>query len=234
MRAASHLTLVMALCVSSAGTACVEDAEGNETTGKTMDQDKPLLPWAEGNSWTYRVTDGAEISTKTTTIGSKGTVGGSGPHASEEAYEVTTLKSDETDRTVSYQVEIDDKVVRYREVSYSAKTDAASLDEHWDPYKLHVDGTPEHTVAGADWLEEYLETKQAPGAAGVTAQQRDRWKVDQVPASVTVPVGTFDNAIKLTKAGGDTLKSYWYVRGIGKVKETGGQTEELTEYTVTP
>jgi hypothetical protein len=220
--------------LSSAATACVEDATGHDTTGKSMDQDKPLLPWAEGNSWTYRVTDGADISTKTTTIGSKGTVGGSGPHASDEAYEVTTLKSNDTDRSVSYQVDIDGKVLRYRELSFSAKTAEPNLDEHWDPYKLHVDGTAEHTVAGADWLEDYLETKQPPNGTAVTAQQRDRWKVDQVPASVTVPAGTFDNAIKLTKAGGDTLKSYWYVRGIGKVKETGGQTEELTEYTVAP
>jgi hypothetical protein len=192
------------------------------------------LPWAEGNSWTYRVTGGTAVSTKTTTIGSKSTVGGSGPHASDEAYEVTTLKSDNTDRSVSYQVDIDGKVLRYRELSFSAKTDEPNLDEHWDPYKLHIDGTAEHTVAGADWLEDYLETKQPPNGTATTAQQRDRWKVDQIPASVTVPAGTFDNAIKFTKAGGDTLKTYWYVRGVGKVKETGGQTEELAEYTVAP
>jgi hypothetical protein len=38
----------------------------------------------------------------------------------------------------------------------------------------------------------------------------------------------------LQKAGSSTAKTYWYVRGIGKVKETGGQTEELVSYEVQP
>ena len=36
------------------------------------------------------------------------------------------------------------------------------------------------------------------------------------------------------KAGGSNLKTYWYVPGVGKVKETGGQTEELVSYEVAP
>jgi hypothetical protein len=37
------------------------------------------------------------------------------------------------------------------------------------------------------------------------------------------------NAFKVTKTGGD-LKTYWYVPGTGKVKETGGQVEELKTF----
>jgi hypothetical protein len=43
-----------------------------------------------------------------------------------------------------------------------------------------------------------------------------------------VPAGTFD-AIVLRKVGGSE-KRYWYVRGVGKVKETGGQVEELVSW----
>jgi len=31
------------------------------------------------------------------------------------------------------------------------------------------------------------------------------------------------------KAGGDKPKKYWYQRGVGKIKETGTQTEELVD-----
>ena len=63
--------------------------------------------------------------------------------------------------------------------------------------------------------------------------ERDPWTVDAVSQMVTVPAGTF-RAIVLTKAGGSSLKTYWYVPGVGKVKETGGQTEELVSYEVRP
>ena len=32
------------------------------------------------------------------------------------------------------------------------------------------------------------------------------------------------------KVGSSSTKEYWYLRGVGKLKETGTQTEELTEY----
>jgi hypothetical protein len=37
--------------------------------------------------------------------------------------------------------------------------------------------------------------------------------------------------IKSTATGS---KTYWYVPGVGKVKETGGQTEELVSFDVDP
>ena len=40
--------------------------------------------------------------------------------------------------------------------------------------------------------------------------------------TVEVPAGTFEHAIHFQKAG----KNYWYLRGVGKLKETGSQTEE--------
>jgi hypothetical protein len=187
-----------------------------------------------GNSWTYRVTDDGVVSTKKTSIEAEEQVGGSGPHRDDKAFKVETLKTDDTDQTISWQLAIGDKVVRYREQSFGATTGKVELEEHWDPYKLHVDGTADHTRAGASWLEDYKETKMPLGGAASTSTEHDRWSVDQVGATVTVPAGTFMNAIVLTKAGGADLKTYWYVRGIGKIKETGGQTEELVSYEVSP
>jgi hypothetical protein len=52
---------------------------------------------------------------------------------------------------------------------------------------------------------------------------------------VTVPAGTF-TAVYLQKvsATGGSAKTYWYVPGVGKVKESGGQLEELVSYSLVP
>lgn len=229
-RAAIALACVTAACVDDAKTdphAGGDAGAGDAPTG-------PILPWKVGNSWTYQVTDSTGVSDKVTTIGDMQQVGGSGPHKDDMAYEVTTLKSDGTDKTVSYQIDDGDKVIRWRELSYAGNSDTVNLEEHWDPYKLHIDGTADHTKAEATWLESYSETKLPAMGSSTTTDQRDRWTLDQQDATITVPAGTFQHALVFTKAGGGDLKTYWYVRGIGKIKETGGQTEELVSYQVTP
>jgi len=55
-----------------------------------------------------------------------------------------------------------------------------------------------------------------------------------VGQTVTVPAGTFDNAIVLARTSDGSEKFYWFVAGVGKVKEEGGQTEELVSYQVNP
>jgi hypothetical protein len=197
-----------------------------------VDTSVPLLPWAVGNNWTYRVTGSGAVTQKITTIQAEEVVGGSGPHADDMAFKVETSKMDGTDKALSWQLDVNGKVERYREQSFSASSGALTLDEYWDPYKLHIDGTAEHTAANATWLEVYNETKVPVTGSSTTSEEHDRWAVDQADASVTVPAGTFDHAIVITKAGGSDLKTYWYVRGVGKIKETGGQTEELVSYTV--
>jgi hypothetical protein len=193
-----------------------------------------LLPWKVGNAWTYRVTGGGMVSMKVTTIGAEEAVGGTGPHKDDLAFKVVTQKMDGTDMSVSWQQNVGDKVVRYREQSFSRSSAALTLDTYWVPYKLHIDGSKEHTVAAASWKEDYDETKLPAGGPQTTVTQHDGWTVDAVEETVTVPAGTFTHAILFTKAGGSSLKSYWYVRGIGKIKETGTQTEELASYQVAP
>ncbi len=202
------------------------------SSGGASKADGALLPMAEGNSWSYQVTEDGVVTTKTTTVGALEAVGGSGPHKDEQAFKVTTMKKDGTDKTESWQYAEAERVLRYRELSYSASTGELSLEEHWDPDKLHVDWTAEHTAEGASWLEIYEETKLPTGGTESTAESRDRWTVQEVGAEITVPAGTFDDAIVFTKAGGSTSKTYWYVPGVGKVKESGGQVEELTDWEV--
>lgn len=203
--------------------------DAGQDAGTAPNPSRTLLPWRTGNTWTYRVTNNGVTSMKVTTVGPEEQVGGSGPNATRTAFKITTTKGP-NDKTESWQAVEGDRVIRYRELSFSASTGLLALEEHWAPHKLHIDSSPERTKAGASWVETFQETKRMPDGSSTTATVSDTWIVDGVDVQVTVPAGTF-RAIVLQKSGGvGGVKTYWYVPGVGKVKETGGQTEELVSY----
>jgi hypothetical protein len=121
--------------------------------------------------------------------------------------------------------------VRYREISYRAGSTVSNGEEHWDPYKLRIDNSAEHTAADASWDETYSETKIANGVP-VTAARKDGWTVDGVDVPCGPVQGRMLSCIKLSKSadGADSGKTYWYARCVGKVREMGTQVEELTDY----
>jgi hypothetical protein len=53
---------------------------------------------------------------------------------------------------------------------------------------------------------------------------------------VTVPAGTFTtvHVQRVSGSGSTKQKDYWFAKGVGKVKETGGgqQNEELMSYSI--
>jgi hypothetical protein len=145
---------------------------------------------------------------------------------------MVTTKDDGMDKTESWQAELEGRIVRYREKSYAAANGELEIEEHWEPYKLRVDGT--QLTPGATYTEEYKETKLVAGAVPATATSTDTWRVVAVEEMVTVPAGTF-SAVVIEKVGGTSTKRYWFARGVGKVKEQSGtQVEELTEYKLMP
>jgi hypothetical protein len=227
--------------------ACGEkdpDQGGDEPSGRGRDRDGgaqadaaaapsadgSFFPFAVDNRWTFRVTEDDAVTTKTQTVGELEAVGGTGPNEDAMAYRVTTAKDDGGDETVSWQAEVDGKVVRYREQSFTASTHELEIEEHWAPYKLRVDSSAARLMTGATWTETYSETKHKAGKSPSTEMGSDTWRVIAGAESVTVPAGTF-TALVIEKTSG-TPKRYWFVRGIGKVKETGTQIEELQSYDV--
>ena len=235
--AAAIALSALVLAIGVVGAGCSSAGPGGGDGGPMPDGGLGtgrLLPWKTGNSWTYRVTSSSSSSTKVTTIGAEEPVGGDGPNSAVMANKVVTKKGDTgTDQSISWQADVGDKVIRYREQSFSASTGALELDEHWSPYKLHVDDSSAHLVLNASWLETYDETKLPTGVQPATSQQRDRWSVIAIGDKITVPAGTF-YAVVFQKIGGNSSKTYWYVPGVGKVKESGGQLEELVSWQVAP
>ena len=110
---------------------------------------------------------------------------------------------------------------------------ALELEEYWDPYKLRVDESPAHMVAGATCLENDTETKLPVDGQALTVTVEERGTVAAERQAVTVQGRSYEVMI-VTKMG-SSQKTYWWARGIGKVKEIGdNQTEELVSYQVAP
>ena len=226
-----HSLFLVALMACACGSIDPQAADTGDSGGTPASL---LLPLAAGNRWTYRVTDGDDVETKNQVVGELEPVGGSGPHASAMAYRMTTTRGvDGTNETVSWQAAVGARVVRYREQAFNATSGMLDIEEHWDPYKLRVDQAEEFLGDGASFLETYDETKLVPGMESTTAARGDRWTVLAAKESVTVPAGTFD-AIKLMRVSSSqgAVKTYWFAENVGKVKEEGGQLEELESYEV--
>jgi hypothetical protein len=195
-----------------------------------------LLPWATGNTWQYLVTQEGTVTSKTTTVGDFGPVGGDGPHAEAAAFHVVTMKgTHQQDRTESWQAPASnnpERVVRFREQAFGAQTGELELEEYWDPPRIHVDGTPGRIFTGSTWSESYEETKLEVGRTPLRHTVTEIWIVISDDETVSVPAGEFEHAIHLRKTSNGQSKDYWYLRGIGKLKEVGAQTEELTDFTI--
>jgi hypothetical protein len=196
-----------------------------------------LLPIKTGNSWTYLVTVTGEGTTpKTQTVMEQGPVGGTGPNAGVTAFRFVTRKGlDGMDETISWQARVGTRVVRYREQAYMRMAPhGLELEEYWDPHKLRVDETPVRMVAGTTWTETDQETKLPVGGNMLTVPVEERWTVTAERQPVTVQGRSYEVMI-VTKTSTTSTKTYWWARGIGKVKEIGdNQTEELMSYQVAP
>jgi hypothetical protein len=231
--------------VACGGSDPSADSDGSTETGE-------LLPLAVGNVWEYRVTatDGT-ITKKRTTVLDKEVVGGAGPYAALMAFKLVTRKGPDLDsetdldKTESWQSPASEcsscgadvsrdpeRILRYRELSYGAMTHLLQLEEFWDPPRIHVDGSADHTKSGALWIETYMETKLPTGAAAIpAAKEQDLWQVSSPSEAITVPEGSYEHSVHFTKTAG-SVKDYWFKRGVGKLKEVGdNQTEELVSFT---
>jgi hypothetical protein len=246
--------VLIALVATGCGGGGAKSDGGNPTPGTG-----PYLPLKTGNYWTYQVTDtNGDISVKVQTVVSEETVGGVGPYKDETAFRLSTgTKINDPDGDLSWQAVVGERVVRYREQTIEAKDGRVKNEQYWDPPRLRVDETAEHTAKGASWLEpDYAEvnidvdripdggtdgdggTTYVPDGGTSTEEGiRDLWSVISPSEAITVPAGKFDTlVIRRIGNGGASVKTFWFARGVGKVREAeeGKATEELSVYRIVP
>ena len=106
-------------------------------------------------------------------------------------------------------------------------------DQFYLPSKPRVDERAARLVTGASWLFNYAELEVNPATGMVVVVNKDEaWSVVAASEMVTVPAGTFTTHHLHKDTSGAASKDYWFAAGVGKVKETGEQLEELTSYDV--
>jgi hypothetical protein len=211
--------------------ACGDDAPTDVDSG-IVECTTPLadryLPLVVGASWTYDTSDmGSPVVQKTTAFEAFEDVGDR--KAGVMAFRQRTEKV--VGHSISWHSDDCTAVTRHREQSFDSAGVLVS-DQFYVPGKLRVDESAAHTMVGATWTTAYTEVEVDPVSGTQTVSKDETWTVEAVDESVTVPAGTF-TALRIRKTtSGDADKTYWFVKGVGKVKEAGEQTEDLTAYTI--
>ena len=215
----------------SGGSSSPLSGEGG-TTGTPTITSGDYEPLAVGVTWTYHVNDNGVTYDKVSTV--QETEDAGGPDAGITVFHlVDTFPADTQDTW--YQV--DGQVVKRLHDDDLDATGHVKTDDWYDPFRLRVDETPEHTTAGATWSLTYTDNHTSSTKPPTATTKTDAWRVDGVDEPITVPYGTFLSLhVTRTDTSDGSTKSFWFVRGIGKVKEStsGGHTELLANRTPAP
>ena len=185
---------------------------------------------ATGASWSYRVEDPGGVEDKTQTVGPLEDVGAAKAGVSAYRMTTTTLNGE----VVSWQEDTGTGILRHREQDLAGTT---TTDEIYEPFKTRIDESDDRIVEGATWTEDYTETVTTTDETGTTTAtipKSERWLVEAVDEVIRVPAGDFCTLrVKRTSTteGAGAAKTYWFARGVGKVREEGAsQVEELTAW----
>lgn len=216
-------SLLLALLV-----ACTEDPLPPPPPDVECTGEGRYLPLVPGARWTYQVDDG-ELGEKTQTVGPLEDVGGA--KAGTLAYRMTTTKPGGGE-TISWQEDTGTAIRRHRELDRGGET---QTDEVYTPFRTRLDESPSRLVVGATWRESYAEIVTDAEGATTSANKTETWVVEAVDEPIAVPAGDFCalrvGRTSVVDGNPGSAKTYWYARGVGKVRESGDhQIEELVAF----
>ena len=180
---------------------------------------EPLFPLAKGNRWTFATRDSdGDTGEKTQTVTATLADGG---------YAMRTVNG-ETE-TLSVQRIVGTQLVRESEVSTEA--DVVVERVRFAPASLRVELSASRL---GDTYDQASTEEHLNEAGGVTRRtpKTHHFVVEAVDELIDVPAGEF-RAVRVRRdTEGGSSKTYWYVRGVGKIREVGGQIEELSSFDV--
>lgn len=187
-----------------------------------------LWPLTTGSSWTYRITDPVKG-----VFDKQVEVLGPQPIPGTTDMTATLVRSVQPHlEERSWQIELQNGVVvRLREEDL--KGDAVVRVTTWSPATVKSLAQPKQQ--GWTYESTIRELMRMDDGRVEEKERTYVWRVLAVNETVTVPAGTFTNAIRVQrdrpdKEGKERL--YWLVPGLGKVKEDGERLEELVSHDV--
>ena len=216
-----RFTWACVLLLGCSGPSNVEEPSGTGTgTGTGTGGATDLFPLAVGASWTFELSDGA------TPLGQK--IQSVVSVDADNLFRLETIKAS-GNLTVSFQKKQGDDVIRLSELVH--KDGAYDGMEVYEPFKLRVSNGM--LDVGMMRAESYVERSyDRHDMLTKELAKEEEWVIGAIE-SVTVPAGTFDDAVRVHRTGltTGTNKTYWFVSDVGKVKEVAAnQTEELSSY----
>jgi hypothetical protein len=162
-------------------------AGGNIDPGSVQPTTGPYQPLMIGATWTFHINDKGVEYDKTVAIAALEDLGGA--KAGTMAYR--SHSSIPTESQDTWYQAVGDLVVRHHERDFDASGAIMKSEEWYDPYRLRVDGSPEHLVPGATWTWTYSHTKTTSSKPTITRMITETWTIDGVDEPVAVPAGTF-------------------------------------------
>lgn len=181
--------------------------------------DLSIFPVAPGMKWTYRVTSGSgEVAEKVQTV--TGTIAYEGKAAFRFETQRVGLKE-----AVSVQAVEGDRVLRLEEWNY--ENQALVERDRYVPSSVRVDRAK---ISAGDTYQDQHDKELLDEQGNLISKKRVIYNffVEAAAELVEVPAGRLPCVrVRREEVGKDSSKTYWYSPGIGKVKEIGGQTEEL-------
>jgi hypothetical protein len=216
------LGLLLAAC-GGGGSGDDVDAGPPPDCGFASDR---YLPYQVGFQWTYQVTDPATstVDSKMQWVDSEVTWDGDGQPA------LLQITDKSPGQTKNFTRLMGDAIVRLEQEDW---TGAAVLDRTttYDPYAIRIDEAAERIADGAMFDESFIE-REYDGLGVLSREQpaTETWQVMAASEACQAPIGSFADCLHLrrVRVGAQTTqKDFWFVRGVGKVREEGGQTEAL-------
>jgi hypothetical protein len=186
-----------------------------------------LWPLTTGSTWKYRITEPMRgIFDKAVEVLGPQAV----PETALTAIQVRSVQPHLEE--LSWQLELENgTVVRLREEDL--KAGAVVRMTTWSPATVKSLALVQQQ--GWSYSSTIRELTRLDTGAVEEKERTYVWRVLAVNETVTVPAGTFHNALKVQRERPDkegSARTYWLVPGIGKVKEDGERLEELVSYDV--
>lgn len=219
--------LALALAIGACGNGSGDDDDvadaAVDVCGFASDR---YLPYEVGFTWEWRVTDltSGAVETKSQVVQE------SRNHPDDGLPMLVQLTQKGGGSTENWMRMDGDALVRLQQLDYNA-LDQLLRSTVYDPSAIRLDETPARLAEGTTFTESYTEIEyDSTGTETRRASVTEEWEVVGVDVACDAPLGAFEclHVSRTRTAGGIAQKQYWFARGVGKVREEGGQIEQLT------
>jgi hypothetical protein len=227
------MLVVLTLVAGPAGAACdgAEPLDGNvadaspDVVACGFGSTTRYLPFEVGFTWEFRVTDPA-----TGAVDTKGqAVVASENHPCDGLPVLVQITSKwDGERVESWFRREGDAIVRLRQIDYDERGEKIRT-QIFTPPRLRLDESPSRIASGAQYIDTYTATElDGSGQVIDSVQETDQWTVVDADLACSTPMGEHRCLqVRRLRLRSGSVKEYSFVRGVGKVREEGGQLEQL-------